>query len=58
MIFCYFILRILLMDKFDKILLFVSFIEYGMKNIIELMDYFFRFFFWLKIVCLKVIFFF
>lgn len=33
------------MDKFDKILLFVSFIEYGMKNIIELMDYFFRFFF-------------
>lgn len=46
------------MDKFDKILLFVSFIEYGMKNIIELMDYFFRFFFWLKIVCLKVIFFF
>lgn len=33
------------MDKFDKILLFVSFIEYGMKNIIELMDYFLGFFF-------------
>lgn len=45
MIFCYFILRILLKDKFDKILLFVSFIKYGMKNIIEVMDYFLDFFF-------------
>lgn len=36
------------MDKFDKILLFVSFIENGMKNIFEVMDYFFRFFFWVE----------